>query len=143
MTTPESMSPPPTAVDLHQVKAWLADAHAHRAQLESFLRETPRPAVLGPLDEKQRLAWSDLCVEAIYALDHRLEDLMRWRAEELGQHPLFETLVQYGSGRGAWTYSAVLERTRWLAAAIWSVDRFRCARSSACSNGSLTPTQRF
>ena len=108
------------AVDPREVQGWLDDPAAHRHELEEFLRESPRPPVLLAMSASTRMEWAELCVQVIRALDHRLEDLLRWRAEELGDHPLFETLAQYGSGRGAWTYRAVVERTRWLAAAIWS-----------------------
>jgi long-subunit acyl-CoA synthetase (AMP-forming) len=105
------------------VRAWLGDPQAHCRELQAFLNDSSRPSVLSSLTELRRQEWADLCVEVIYALDHRLEELFRWRAEELDQYPLFETLAQHGSGRGAWTYSAVVERTRWLAAAIWKTRR--------------------
>ena len=85
--------------DLDEVRTWIGDAPAHRGELEAFLNESPRPAILRAMSDVERREWADLCVEAIYALDHRLEDLLRWRADELDQHPLFETLSQHGSGQ--------------------------------------------
>lgn len=67
--------------------------------------------------------WVQLCIDTIRALDHRLEDLVRWRAAELGEKPLLESLASWGTGRGAWTYRAVEQRTRWFAAELWSIPR--------------------
>jgi long-subunit acyl-CoA synthetase (AMP-forming) len=108
---------------LDEAARWLDDAESNRNELERFLEESARPQFLGALDEEQRKRWTAVVLQTVRAIDHRLEDLVRWRAAELGNKSLFENLASFGSGRDAWSYREVEHRTRRLAAAIWSLPR--------------------
>ena len=88
--------------------------------LDAFLDASTRPDFLGALDEPARSRWVDAVLAAVRGRDHRLEDLLRWRAEEQPAHTLFTHRdTEPGSG---WTYAAVRRRVRSFAATLWQVD---------------------
>ena len=123
MSRPDSRVESAPVALLDEAARWLSDAEANRHELEGFLEESARPRFLTALDDDQRTRWTAVVLETIRAIDHRLEDLVRLRATELGNKSLFENLANFGSGRDAWSYREVEQRTRRLAAAIWSLPR--------------------
>lgn len=99
----------------------LVDRNAGDPILNAWLDDTAHPRFLGALDENERMQWVDAALRAIRGRDHRIEDLLRWRAERHADHTWF---TERGSGAPAsgWTYAAVRRHVRSVAAALWQVD---------------------
>ncbi len=91
-----------------------------RPELDTALDRTAHPRFLEVLGEADRYRWSRWALTAIRGRDHRLDDLLRWRAEEQPEHPLF--LERHDLDTGGWSYAAVRRHVRALAAALWRVE---------------------
>jgi len=101
--------------------ASLVERNASDPILNAWLDDTAHPRFLGALDESQRMQWVDCTLRAVRGRDHRIEDLLRWRAERHGDHTWF---AERGTGApsSGWTYAAVRRHVRSVAAALWQVD---------------------
>jgi len=91
-----------------------------RTELDTALDRTAHPRFLEALDASQRAQWSQWALTTIRGRNHRLDDLLRWRAVERPDHPLFADRGDLDTT--GWSYAAVRRRVRSLAAALWGVD---------------------